>query len=42
MEKDGIVLGADTVVAIEGEILGKPADKKRSRENDLQDPGEES
>ena len=30
MEKDGIVLGADTVVAIEGEILGKPADKREA------------
>ena len=27
----GIVLGADTIVAIDGEILGKPADREQAR-----------
>jgi len=28
---DGIVLGADTVVAVDGEVLGKPADESQSK-----------
>jgi len=29
--KDGFILGADTIVVLDGEILGKPADEKDAR-----------
>ncbi len=31
-DHDGIILGADTIVAIDGAILGKPASRRRARE----------
>lgn len=30
--EEGIIIGADTVVSIDGKILGKPADKEEARE----------
>ncbi len=30
--KDGLVLGADTIVVLDGRILGKPADRKQAHE----------
>src|SRR5262245_44080556 len=29
--RDGIILGADTVVVVEGDVLGKPADAEAAR-----------
>ena len=30
--EEGIIIGADTVVSIDGKILGKPADTEEARE----------